>query len=104
MIPLDAIAQECTTDIDRVYPPMKWVARWSTGDNIPHEIATGPEFVRAFFRHILRKAPPDWYEPGLWIFSDDGPRALTELGREHDGRTVKAWTSREAIARFRASP
>ncbi len=89
----DRIALALTTERDRVYPPMRWVARWSTGTNIPLGLNRG---ALAAALQI-----PDWYDQGLWLISEQGHGQLLEgFGPAYDGASVTAWSGIEARARL----
>lgn len=96
---LDDIALAHTNELDRVYPPMVWTARWSTGSNMP--IGT-PE--QQWIVHALHgTTEQQFYKPGLWLVSEEGHMELfSNIGESMDGMTVTAWTYREAEARLMA--
>lgn len=92
---IDVIAAGHTDDLDRVYPPMLWYAIWSDGSNIPLGLAM-PDWARQIL-HV-----PDYYRPGLWLFSDEGHgHHLPDIGRVGFGISVTAYNRREAEARLR---
>lgn len=95
MTDIDAIAQQYTDELDRVYPPMRWTSRWSDGGNIP----LGLNF-HAAVQEALRV--PNYYGGGLWLFSEEGHGHLVpDLDEAAAGWSVFAWTGREAEARLR---
>lgn len=95
MTELDDIAREHTTDLDRVYPPMRWRAVWSDGANLP----LGLVYPAAFAR-VLNL--PTWYPEGLMLFSDEGhTHRVEDLGPAAAGQVVVAWNRGEAAARLR---
>jgi hypothetical protein len=95
MTDIDAIALELTTELDRVYPPMRWTARWSDGNNIPFGLA-----AESWLRRAIKI--PDYYRAGLWLFSEEWHGHLVpDIGSAADGLRVTAWNRAEAVC---ASP
>jgi hypothetical protein len=98
MSDIDPIAMKYTTDLDRVYPPMKWTAQWSDAGNLPCALRWTGEYAAL----LKRLHCPDFYAHGLWLFSDEGhAHHLQDLGPEYAGRIVLGWNRREAEARLR---
>lgn len=84
------------TDMDTVYPPMRWVARWSTGSNIPTHIEQCPLIEAAII--LAGGTVHSHYEPGLLLFNEEGGMHKVPNGRcEWAGVHVMAYTRRHAV-------
>jgi hypothetical protein len=99
MTDLHAGAEPLFDEMDTVYPPMKWTAKWSTGDNLPFGHAAMGWLRVALAGYCEIK---DWYQPGLLLFSEQGDMEPVPNGQKRNaGITVFGYTRRHALALFR---
>lgn len=96
--PVDDIAREYSTDLDRIYPPMQWTAKWSDGTRPISGTDRHPRIVVLMQQYGKRTT----YSRGLWLVSHGGNGILLpELPAKYDGRKIMAWSAREAVVRMR---